>query len=607
MHRYRLREYLNKRFLSLRLQKKIFYGFLILIIGVALLIGGTASFVSYEALMKNTINYGKDYLEQFSENLEYKTRRLLDNTYSLMSDKDLLKLLEASTGDRENLSVNMARKKVREIGRRYITSNAEVQTFYIVDNNGILYWYGKYGDGSESQLIDNNRAKSLVNEMENKIQNVQGEKAWEYNKEEKKVYLGRTLFDPSYVKKKLATIVFVIDNRFWEDSQIRDNADRKVIAFYHKQSDMVYAASDKAIKLVKENKIAKANENISVSKEAIYKKKPYIAMVYNSPNTTWDVYYFVAKEIFFTDIHPMLEEIGVIVLIIIAVALYISYYLAGNMVENLDRLEKNMQKLEDGDFHIRIKPSSYDEVGQLCMRFNFMANKIDELVQKAYKDGIAQQKLEMQVLKAQVNPHFLYNTLGSIKCIAKMRGQDEIEEMTTVLIDLLRTSLSKKSEFRKVKEEVAYIQGYFLLQRYRYGELFKVVYHLDPKLEDCIILDFLLQPLVENALFHGIDMVEENGIITVSSYTEENTLILSVEDNGSGMSEEQMRNILKTDTKRYEGLNSIGVHNVNERIKKYFGENYGLRYKKAESGGTLVKVILPLLYTDEEVSKCLKF
>lgn len=606
MNGYSLKKYINKRFLSLKLQKKIFLGFFILILSVVLLTGGLASLVAYKALLKNTINYGKDYLVQYSETLEYKTERLLNNTYSLMSDKELLKILNKK--DVETESINLLRKKVREIGRRYLTKDAEVQAFYIVDNSDRLYWCGKYGEEAGTQLKDKTGAKELVKNLEEKIKDVQGEKIWDYQKEDGRVYLGRTLFDPAYVKKKLATIVFVIDNEFWTGSQADYTGNQNKQVFYHKQSNMYYSDSEEAMEQTSGQKWKKTDEKIEVKKTTDSKKQKYLLMIYRGGNSeVWDIFYYIPETGILADIVSLVVRIAIIACLIIMAALYVSYYLAGNMVENLNRLEKNMQKVEEGNFHIRIKPSSYDEVGMLCMRFNFMANKIEELVQKAYEDGVSQQKLEMQVLKAQINPHFLYNTLGSIKCIAKMKGQEEIVEMTTVLIDLLRTSLSKKSEFRKVKDEIAYVKGYFLLQRYRYGDLFKVRYELDSEVDEFVILDFLLQPLVENALFHGIDMLEEDGIITVKSYVKNGCLILSVEDNGVGMSDEQMTDILKFNSKKYEGLNSIGVHNVNERIKKYFGTDYGLRYRKAECGGTVVDVILPILHTEEEARQCLKF
>lgn len=595
-------KYLSKRFLSLRIQKKIFYLLMVMTVGISISIGCFAALLSYKTLLKDTTEYMGDYLRQFSDNVEYKTVQLLDNTYNLMSDRELLGILEKANSDQEDYTLELGRRSVREIGRRYIHRNQGINAFYILDKNGQVYWYVQYTKKMNNNSVNVSEAKKIVEEAKRQIENKRGEKVWYSLDGNRNIYFGRTLFHPDLVRQRQGTIVFALDPSFFhagdKDYVVRGN---EKIAFYNKQSQALFA-DDKMSSLMKDELERKRNNGITINNIA-WEGTAYLEMAFGRADTVWDIFYLIPKEKLFEEIHLMIIQIIVVVVISVLISLSISYYLAGNMTKNLNNLEKNMRKVESGDFHIRIKPESYDEIGLLCMRFNYMADKIDGLVKNAYEDGVTRQKLQMQVLKAQINPHFLYNTLGSIKCMANIKKEDDIAAMTSALIELLKASLSKKSEFQTVREEIKGVRSYFLIQKYRYGDLFKIEYELRPELDDHIILDFLLQPLVENALFHGIDLLDGDGVITIRDKVEDDCLILSVEDNGIGMSQEKMKEILHFDAKKYEGLNSIGVCNVNERIKKYFGEEYGLSFRQAVPRGTVVDIFLPLICSIDEVKK----
>ena len=604
---YSMMKYLNKRFLSLKIQKKIFLCFVLITLSASLIIGSTAAFLSYKALVKNTTEYVGEYLDEFSKNLEYKTEVVLEKTYSLMSDEELVKVLEQAVSNKEDAFPELKRKQVRELGRKYINGNMGLQAFYLLDQDENLYWYVKYSKDFNSQSVNEKTVRRITEDARARIGRQWGEKCWFASGDGTKVLLGRTLFHPQYVKKKLGTIVFVLDLSFFN---IQDNSyimkENENIAFYNAQSGSLFTNEivfSMVGKQIGEDNWKKQLINGKSIQNLEKEGEQYLELILSGRDSVWDIFCLIPKRVLLEDSYRLVLWILFTWAIVIIISLSASYYLAGNMTKNLNHLEQNMRKIEEGDFHIRIHPVSYDEIGILCMRFNYMADKIEQLIKKAYDDGIAKQKLQLQVLKAQINPHFLYNSLGSIKCLAKMKGQSEIAEMTTALIEMMRASLSKTSEFQTLDKEIEYIKNYFLLQRFRYGESFRVVYDLDKELGQCIVLDFLLQPLVENSLFHGIDMLKGDGIITIAAKCDEKKLILSVTDNGGGMSAEQMKDILIYDCEKYEGLNSIGVSNVNERIKRYFGEGYGLNYYSRECGGVIVEVVLPLLYSVEEVER----
>ena len=280
-------------------------------------------------------------------------------------------------------------------------------------------------------------------------------------------------------------------------------------------------------------------------------------------------------------------------------AVVLSLGLSSGITKNIKALERSMRTIEKGDFNIRIEPHSLDEVGLLGLRFNIMANKIDELINTVYRERLAKKELEFKALQAQINPHFLYNTLGSIKWLAKKDGQDSVETMISTLIKLLRFSVSA-SEFTTLEEELRYVSNYLVLQKLRYEDRFSFEFRSDESASGLRVLRFVLQPLVENALYHGIELSKGSGLIRIGAERRPDALLLTVEDNGIGFDEKEIERLLAEPKKEYPGLNSIGIKNVNDRIKLHFGEEFGLVFSARTGGGTVVKVRLPILSGDEE-------
>ncbi len=286
-----------------------------------------------------------------------------------------------------------------------------------------------------------------------------------------------------------------------------------------------------------------------------------------------------------------------VILVSIASLLFsvaLSLGLSSGITKNIKALERSMRSIETGDFNIRIEPHSLDEVGMLGLRFNLMANKIDELVNTVYRERLAKKEMEFKALQAQINPHFLYNTLGSIKWLARKNGGDSVETMISTLIKLLRFSVST-SEFASVEEELQYVSNYLLLQKLRYEDRFSFEFLKGESTAGLKVLRFVLQPLAENALFHGIELSKGGGHILIGAERMPDSLVLRVEDNGVGIDEAEIARLLEEPRKEYPGFNSIGIKNVNDRIRLHFGDEFGLAFSAREGGGTVVKVRLPIL------------
>ena len=253
--------------------------------------------------------------------------------------------------------------------------------------------------------------------------------------------------------------------------------------------------------------------------------------------------------------------------------------------------------MEEGNLSVHIQPVSYDEVGMLALRFNYMVGKISDLIQDVSDERLRLQAKEFELLQTQINPHFLYNTLGSIKCIAQLNQQYDIEKMITCLIEILKTALSMKGKNCHLNEELSYVDNYIQLQKIRYANSFTVVYDIAEDTEDLCIVGFILQPLVENALLHGLELNKPDGCITIKSRIVNESLMIWISDNGVGMTAETITAVMTYHENTKKNLNNIGIKNVEERIKYSFGEKYGLRFHSAPGKGTTVEIRLPVLQT----------
>ena len=273
----------------------------------------------------------------------------------------------------------------------------------------------------------------------------------------------------------------------------------------------------------------------------------------------------------------------------ITFAVMASMFISARISQPIKRLEKQMKRVENGDFDISIETDGEDEVKQLSRAFNLMVVKIKQLMGQIISEQEAKRKSEFKALQAQINPHFLYNTLSLISWKAIREDAPDISEIANNMAEYYRTMLNDGGEAIQLRDEMRNIRAYLSIQLVAHQESFSVEYDVPEELEDFSMINMVLQPLVENAVRHGVDMRPDGGgIICVSARREKDDLLLTVEDNGPGMVEKTQAGILKKEAGGY------GVRNVHERIQLYSGEGYGLSYESSRGKGTRVMVRLPV-------------
>lgn len=280
-------------------------------------------------------------------------------------------------------------------------------------------------------------------------------------------------------------------------------------------------------------------------------------------------------------------------------AAFLATLLASAITRPIKELKDSMKEVEHGNFErASVIVRSDNEIGSLSKSFNLMAIKIEQLMEQNIYEQKQKRKSEMKALRSQINPHFLYNTLDSIIWMAEGNKNKEVVLMTSALARLLRQSISNDNERIPLEKEMEYVRSYLTIQKMRYKDKLEYEINLEPDIKKELVINLILQPLVENAIYHGIKYKGTKGTIIIEGYKEGENIILKVADDGIGMEKEVIENIF-TKSKENEERNGVGVYNVHSRIKLYYGEEYGLHFESVVSEGTVATITIPKSHTEE--------
>lgn len=269
--------------------------------------------------------------------------------------------------------------------------------------------------------------------------------------------------------------------------------------------------------------------------------------------------------------------------------------ITNRFVRPIRSLSDAMTEVQQGDYSVSVHLDSKDEIGELTEQFNHMTGRIQEHLDREIAYTKAMNDAEYKALQAQINPHFMYNSLNTLKWIANLQKADNITKMVDALWILLKRTSSFKGQIIKLENEIEVIQAFTVILQARYNGKFSLVYAMDQTHMEWPVPKYILQPLVENAIFHGIEPKEGQGVITLESRVEGEELIIRVIDDGVGMSEDRMVQILRDENavKGKTGLNNIGVKNVHDRLGLLYGKGYGLEIESKIGEGTVFTVRIP--------------
>lgn len=296
-----------------------------------------------------------------------------------------------------------------------------------------------------------------------------------------------------------------------------------------------------------------------------------------------------------TDSIRVAQAILTMGLLLILFSILISLYMTRSVTKPIYRVIHSLKKVTAGNLDTYVEMTASDEIGDLIVAFNQMVAKIKELLEKNMLLHTLQRDAEFKALQAQINPHFLYNALETINWMAKNKGADDICHMINALSILMRTSINSKKAFVNIEEELNYVEEYIFIQNTRYNGRIHYQIDVDPSILHYKIPKLIIQPVVENAIVHGLEPKMSEGDIRVRIVAEAGQLTIDVTDDGVGMLQEEADQILKNATGNTEGISHLGMglYNVHQRIQLYYGEKYGLTITSSLNGGTTVHMVLP--------------
>ena len=284
--------------------------------------------------------------------------------------------------------------------------------------------------------------------------------------------------------------------------------------------------------------------------------------------------------------------IGVLIIVVAVSAVMI----VSGIIQPISQLNQATEKIAQGDFNARAQADSEDEVAELAVSFNKMAGSMQSLIDKVKEDERKMRKADLRLLQEQIQPHFLYNTLDTIVWLIESNEPDEAVTMVVTLSDFFREILSKGKEFISIKEEEKHISSYLQIQEMRYRDILEYDIQLDQVIYKYQILKLTLQPVVENALYHGIKYKRAKGCIHIHGEKEGDIIRLTVRDDGVGMDEEELEQLRQQIEKPcQETEKGFGLANVNERIHMYFGPEYGMKIQSQKGKGTTVEIVIPAI------------
>lgn len=317
--------------------------------------------------------------------------------------------------------------------------------------------------------------------------------------------------------------------------------------------------------------------------------------------TNWRIVRMISLARITQDTQAITRMIPRMAAVFALVSLVLSFLISRMLTRPLMQLAAAFRRAEEGDMSVRVHMRGRDELAKLGEMFNGMMAKLNGYFNRRLELQQKKTDMELEVLETQINPHFLYNTLDSIRWLAVIQNVDNLAQMTGALISLLRYNLSKDGPIVTLRMEIESVVNYMRIQQYRYGVNLELERRLNPETMDMEMPRFILQPLVENCILHAYAKADEIGAIAVESEMRENEWLLRVIDAGCGMLEDA--SAIETQVPGSTRFKNIGIANIRGRIRLYYGEGYGLRYLPREGGGTIAEINLPLRRRESPMEK----
>ena len=588
--------YIEQLYKNIPIQKKLLLLFSVQIIIPMVFMGVILYQNTHNIIQNKSISYTADVLKMIELRMADFSDDIIDSTRDIIFDRQLYEILDKEAYHSKQLNEE-------EIAYIYDTlskiclAEKYIQSIAIIPREGKTYSYDIYaGKVGIKETVPYEALRDLASENE-------GESAWYYDLDEegaiKNLYLVRMINDNDTLEEK--TLLVVLINREALKGIYSELSNEFV------QHINILSPENKWIIGTESNWV---NDEISLALEEANKQWNYkidnksdrLVAAIRMKDTGWKIIAEGSLQKLLSDELNHFRLLLVLIMVCTLIILSIfSILTAVDIIAPINRLVEGIKKVDQEKVYEPVIVDRQDELGYLTPCFNKMSEEIDRLLNQVYKEQLTRKEAELKALQAQINPHFLFNTLESINWMAQLNNVPEIRDMVTSLGALMEASIGKGNPMVPLSKELHYIDSYILIMKNRYGERLVYESDIDKSLLSSRVPKLLLQPLIENAIYHGIDRTRKKGIIHLAVKRGDNEdIMIEITDNGKGLVPEEvalMNQKFQDDKDDYllgEDRHGIGLKNVNGRIKLFFGADYGLSVESKYEEYTKIKVRIPV-------------
>ena len=401
--------------------------------------------------------------------------------------------------------------------------------------------------------------------------------------------------------------VLLVDMNFSGIEQLLSKANEKGYGYIYlidRNGEIIYHPRQQAIysNLVQENnQVAATYEDGDYTEE--FEGKERIVIVKTVGYTGWKLVSVTPVQELSVNLNQIKFFTVMIAAISILLLLFGNAIISSRVTDPIRKLEKSIKYLEEGNLDTDIYIGGTHEIRHLGRTIKSMVNQMRKLMDDMVAEQQEKRKSALDALQSQINPHFLYNTLDSVVWMIESERYQEAISMVTALAKLFRISLSKGKNIIPIRDEIAHAKYYLDIQKVRYKNRFNITIDVDPAIEDCCTIKLIVQPLLENAIYYGVEHMDGEGEIILRGYEQGEDIYIEVIDNGMGIPKENIPLLLTDDTRARKHGSGIGLRNIDQRIKLYFKGEYGLSIESELDEGTTVRIHLPKISYAEEYPK----
>lgn len=518
------------------------------------------------------------------EKLNFMLNDIQEFSTVITSNSELLNMLNNKTGFRAD--------DFGRVLRNFITSRDDIEVIDLVLDDAYYTAGAKKTNRLErinQQLKDSLGQPLWLPTKSEEIEILSGKFKKNYFTLARKIVDFNTLEDYGYLMIDLEEVI--LEQAY---SGLLDNEEAEVFICDDKGNIISHTDKSKIGGSIKDEPFAKAvladknGHNYIQYKTDIGK----VAIYSTIENNGWKIIKTISTDYLYQEINRIQKYLiigGVVYsLVIILYILFFSF----RYTEPMMKMMSVIKKVEHGDLTARTEVRSNDEVGQLGHSLNNMIGEMQVLIDQLIREEQEKKEVELEALHAQINPHFLYNTLNTIKWMAKIEGNSGVSKAITALIKLLRISTNLGLDMISLREEIDYVMNYIVIQRLRFSKAINIVYNIDESCMNLTVPKLILQPIVENSIIYGMEDEQHELYIEIGASVREQKLIIEIHDDGPGIEDEILKNILTKDSNKNR-FSKVGLNNVNQRIKLYCGSEFGLEVETELGVGTKVVVTLP--------------